>query len=69
MNEADMELYTGDGGAEITIAAMTPIQRYNIGRSTYLFVRRLMRNPEYKALIKAKAAELRAAAATEPTHP
>ena len=52
-----------EGGAEITIAAMSEYSRENIGRSTYRMVRRLMRNPEYKAMIQKRAAELDAAEA------
>ena len=33
----------------------------NIGQDTYKFVRRLMRNPEYREKIRQKAAELKAA--------
>ena len=52
-----------EGGAEITIAAMNQYAYENIGRSTYRMVRRLMLNPEYRAMIKKKAAELDAAEA------
>ena len=48
------------GGGEETIAAMDEVSRTNIGQSTYNFVKRLMRNPEYRAMIKAKAAEIEA---------
>lgn len=49
------------GGAEVTIAAMDEVSRTNIGRSTYRFVRRLMQNPEYREMIRARAAEIKAA--------
>lgn len=37
------------------------ISMTNIGQDTYKFVRRLMRNPEYREKIRQKAAELKAA--------
>lgn len=48
-------------GAEVTLAAMDEYSRANIGKKTYDFVRRAMRNPEYRKLIEKKEAELRAA--------
>lgn len=48
-------------GGEATIAAMDECSRLEIGRKTYNFVASLMRNPEYKAMIRARAAEIRAA--------
>lgn len=48
-------------GAEVTLAEMDVYSRANIGRKTYEFVRRVMRNPEYRVLIEKKEAELRAA--------
>lgn len=33
--------------------------RLNIGQSTYQFVRRLMRNPETRALIQQRAAQMK----------
>ena len=50
-----------DEGGEATIAAMSEDSRLEIGRKTLCFVRGLMRNPELRALIKARAAEIRAA--------
>ena len=47
------------GGGELTIAAMDEYSRTNIGQSTYRFVRRCMRDPELRARIKARAAEIR----------
>ena len=35
-------------------------QRLEIGRKTYNFVRTVMRNPEYRAMIQKRAAEIRA---------
>lgn len=49
------------GGGEVTLAAMDEVSRTNIGRSTYRFVRRLMQNPEYREMIRARAAEIKAA--------
>lgn len=46
------------GGGELTIAAMDKYSRWFIGRRTYLFARRCMRNPELRAKIKARAAEI-----------
>ena len=48
-------------GGEATIAAMDEYSRLEIGRKTYNFVASLMRNPEYKAMIRARAAEIRIA--------
>lgn len=48
-------------GAEATIAHMQEWSRLEIGRKTYNFARRLMRDPELRTIIKARAAEIRAA--------
>lgn len=47
-------------GGEATIAAMDEYSRAEIGRKTYRFVRRCMQNPELRAKIQARAAEIRA---------
>ena len=47
-------------GGEAAIAAMDEYSRAEIGRKTYRFVRRCMQDPELRARIKARAAELRA---------
>ena len=47
-------------GGEATIAAMDENGRWNIGRKTYLFVRRCMQDPVLREQIKARAAEIRA---------
>lgn len=47
------------GGAELTIAAMDQYALAEIGRKTYRFVWRVMQNPEYSAMIKARAAQIR----------
>lgn len=54
----NIEVQTAVGG-EAAIAAMDPYSRTEIGRKTYNFVRRCMRDPVLKARIKARAAELR----------
>ena len=51
-----------ESGGEATIAAMDEYSRAEIGRKTYRFVRRCMQNPELRAKIQARAAELRAEA-------
>lgn len=51
-----------ESGGEAAIAAMDEYSRAEIGRKTYRFVRRCMRDPELRARIKARAAELRAEA-------
>lgn len=58
----DVEIVTGaaEGGAEVTIAGMEENSRMEIGRKTYRFVRRLMRDPEMKKRIRERAAEIRA---------
>lgn len=48
------------GGGELTIAAMDEYSRLEIGRKTLMFVKRCMRDPELRAKIKARAAEIRA---------
>ena len=50
---------TMPGGAELAIAAMDEYSRAEIGRKTYRFVRRCMQDPELRAKIKARAAQLR----------
>ena len=48
------------GGGELTLEAMDEYQLLEVGRKTYNFVRSAMRNPEYRAMIKKRAAEIRA---------
>ena len=48
------------GGGELALEAMDEYQYYEVGRKTYEFVRRVMRNPEYRAMINKRAAEIRA---------
>ena len=54
------QTYVQQPGGEATIAAMDEYSRAGIGRKTYRFVRRCMQDPELRARIKARAAELRA---------
>lgn len=58
MSQIDTQEIIVTGGAELTVAAMDNYSRENLGRNTYLMVRRLMRNPEYKAMIQELAAKL-----------
>ena len=64
MPRTNIEINTAPehGGGELTIAAMDEYSRLEIGRKTYRFVRRCMRDPVLRAKIKARAAELRAEA-------
>lgn len=48
-------------GGEATLRAMSDEAYMNIGQQTLSFVRRIMRNPEMAAIIKAEAAKLEAA--------
>ena len=50
-----------EGGGELTIAAMDQYSRAEIGRKTYNFVRRCMRDPVLREKIETRAAEIRAA--------
>jgi hypothetical protein len=53
------------GGGELALEAMSESQRYEIGRSTYDFVRSVMRNPELRKIIQERAAQIRAAEAAQ----
>ena len=48
------------GGGELALEAMNEYQRLEVGRKTYNFVRSVMRNPELRAIIQKRAAEIRA---------
>lgn len=48
------------GGGELALEAMDEWQRQEVGRKTYNFVRSVMRNPEYRAMIQKRAAEISA---------
>lgn len=55
-------------GGEATLRAMPEDSYIAMGQKTYEFVRRVMRNnPELRAIIKAKAAELKASGALSST--
>ena len=60
MSECNVQIITDNVGGEAAIAAMDEYSRAEIGRKTYRFVRRCMQDPELRARIKARAAELRA---------
>ena len=60
----NVKIITTNEGGEATIAAMNEYSRLEIGRKTLRFVRHLMRDPELRAKIQARAAEIRAANAT-----
>jgi len=51
------------GGGELALEAMDEYQLEEIGRKTYNFVRSVMRNPEFRAMIQKRAAEIAAAEA------
>ena len=59
MNGTDIRIVADRIGGETTIAAMDENSRYEIGRKTYRFVRRVMKDPEMRARIRARAEELR----------
>jgi hypothetical protein len=61
MDNVKIQTVAGREGGEATIAAMDEYSRAEIGRKTYRFVRRCMRDPVLRAKIKARAAELKAA--------
>lgn len=65
MDGQNVEIIADNVGGEATIAAMDEYSRAEIGRKTYRFVRRLMRDPALRALIKARAAELQAMAPSD----
>lgn len=52
--------YRGQGcGGEVTIRGMDDDSRMEIGRKTLRFVRQMMRDPDIRAKVKVRAAELR----------
>ena len=65
MDNVKIQVAARSGGGELTIGAMDEYSRAEIGRKTYRFVRRCMRDPVLRARIKARAAELRAEGSTE----
>lgn len=60
MENVKIQTVAGREGGEAAIAAMDEYSRAEIGRKTYRFVRRCMQDPELRARIKARAAELQA---------
>ena len=64
MHDDNVEIIASNEGGEATIAAMSEHSRLEIGRKTFRFVRHLMRDPELRAKIQARAAESREANAT-----
>lgn len=62
MDNVKIKTVAGHEGGEAAIAAMDEYSRAEIGRKTYRFVRRCIQDPELRARIKARAAELRAEA-------
>lgn len=58
---ANCEVTTCDGGAEVTIAAMNEYRYIEMGRKTFTFVHRVMRNPKYRKLVEDRLAQKRAA--------
>lgn len=61
MANENIEIISANEGGEATIAAMNEYSRQEIGRKTFLFVRHLMRDPDIRERIQARAAEIRAA--------
>ena len=64
-NAYDVARQQLSGGGELALEAMNDFQRYEIGRKTYDFVRSVMRNPELRAVIQARAAQIRAEEAAQ----
>lgn len=62
MDSFELEIIAPPDGAADVIESMDEVSRCNIGMHTYRFVKRVMRNPEYRAAIQKMAAEIRAAA-------
>lgn len=59
--DAKCQIVTENAGGEATIAAMDEYSRLEIGRKTYNFVRRILRNPEYRQMVEEEKARLKAA--------
>lgn len=47
------------GGGDLALEVMDEYQLLEAGRKTYNFVRSVMRNPELRAMIRKRAAEIR----------
>lgn len=65
MDNVKIQTVAAREGGEATIAAMDEYSRAEIGRKTYRFVRRCMKDPALRAVIQARAAEIRAEEATK----
>lgn len=63
MNEKEISVEVITGGGELTIAAMGEYSRLKIGRKTYEFAKRVMRDPILREKVKQRAAEISAAEA------
>ena len=48
-------------GGELALEAMSEYSLEDMGRRTLSFVKRMMQNPETRAMIEARAAQIRAA--------
>ena len=59
MEHENVHIITDNVGGEATIAAMDEHSRLEIGRKTYNFVRRVMRDPVLREMVKKRAAEIR----------
>ena len=57
-----VEIVAPPGGGADVINTMDEVSRDNIGRETYRFVRRIMRDPVMKAQIRKMVAEMQVAA-------
>lgn len=69
---SNVEVHTrgfAEGGGELTIGAMDEDGRTEIGRKTFRFVQRVMRDPVLRAKIKARAEEIRREERGDPVLP
>lgn len=60
MVDLKVEVVAPPNGAVPMLEAMDEDSRWVIGRATYNFVKRAMRNPVYREMIQKRAAEIRA---------
>ena len=60
--DLEIEIVAPPGGGADVIGTMDEVSLDNIGRETYRFVRRVMRNPVMKAQIREMVAEMQVAA-------
>lgn len=59
MEHEKVHIITDNVGGEATIVAMDEDGRLEIGRKTYNFARRVMRDPILREMVKKRAAEIR----------